>query len=269
MAIQNEYFYMIDCLLNLGADPNFADDNGDTPLIKAIWLTMSSSVEKERTFNIVKKLVDCGADVNVTNDNGRTPLFTAIYQNNTEIALFLIEKGAKCELEDKLMSHLTLLHYSCFQGNYTLAKALLEKKCDPNAIATSCESAVYIAVTKGYLDIVSLLVEYGADVNLFIGTDHDNKCTALQAAVYYISNYGLFKSIVDKLIEGKADLTIAVPGPIIYICLNYNKVDYAKYLVSVGGDLEQRTVFNQSAFYKGNYHSFFPTFSWTFYQLFK
>ena len=69
--------------------------------------------------------------------------------------------------------------------------------------------------------------------------------------MYYLSNFELFKKIVDKLIEGGADLKIVVPGPIIYICLQYNKNNYAKYLISVGCDIEQRTVFNQSAFYKG------------------
>jgi len=29
--------------------------------------------------------------------------------------------------------------------------------------------AVYVAVTKGYLDIVNLLVDWGADLNIFIG----------------------------------------------------------------------------------------------------
>ena len=84
---------------------------------------------------------------------------------------------------------------------------------------------------------------------------------ALQAAVYYLSNFDLFKNIVNKLIEGNADLRIAVPGPIIYICLQYNKNNYAKYLISVGADLEQRTVFNQSAFYKGNNIKFSKFFS--------
>jgi hypothetical protein len=81
---------------------------------------------------------------------------------------------------------------------------------------------------------------------------------ALQAAVYYISEHSEFRNIVDKLLEGNADLSIAVPGPIVYICLQYNKVSFAKYLVSVGADVEQRTVFNQSCFYRGNI--FFPFF---------
>ena len=252
-AISNDYIYMIEKLLALGADPNIADNNGDTPLIKAIWATMSSSVDREQIIRTVMKLVEKGADINARNETGRTALFTAIYQNNTEIAMYLIDKGASCQLEDILMSNFTLLHYACFQGNYTLTKALLERKCDPNSIATSCESPVYIAVTKGYLDIVGLLVEYGADVNLSIGTAVDTKCTALQAAVYYISDYEKFKKIVDKLIEGNADLSIAIPGPIIYICLQYNKINFAKYLISCGSNINQRTVFNQSAFYRGKY----------------
>jgi ankyrin repeat protein len=177
MAISNDYFFLIDRLLALGADPNTADNNGDTPLIKAIWLTMSSTIEKSKIMELVKRLVEAGADVNSKNETGRTALFTAIYQNNTDIAMYLIEKGAKCELEDTLMSNFTLLHYACFQGNFTLVKTLLEKQCDPNSIATSCESPVYIAVTKGYVDIVDLLVSYGADVNILIGTYGDVKCT--------------------------------------------------------------------------------------------
>lgn len=142
LAISNDYLYMVIKLLELKADPNIADNNGnifsriniykigfffffffnillnlgDTPLIKAIWSTMNTDVENEQIFQIVKTLIEYGADIDARNDTGRTALFTAIYQNNTQIALHLIERGAKCELEDKLMSNFTLLHYACFQG---------------------------------------------------------------------------------------------------------------------------------------------------------
>ncbi|CAF0957382.1 unnamed protein product [Brachionus calyciflorus] len=250
LAINNDYLYMINKLLLLGADPNQVDNNGDTPLIKSIWLSMNSSFKNDEIFYLVKRLVECGADINAKNESGRTALFTAIYQNNTEIALYLIEKGAKCVLEESLLSNFTLVHYACFQGNYKLTKVLLEKGCDPNSIATSCESPVYIAVTRGYSDIVGLLVEHGADVNMLIGTECDNKCTAIQAALYYISDYKLFKQIVNKLLLGNANLNIDKPGPLLYVCLQYNKINFAKYLVSVGADVKQRTVFNQSCFYK-------------------
>ena len=239
---------MVDKLLSLGVNVNSPDENGDTPLIKAIWMSMSSNVPQTQVNALVRHLMSMGADIDASNNTGRTALFTAIYQNNTDAALYLIEAGANCE--DFLMSNLTLLHYACFQGNLTLCRALLARGCDPNSVANACESPVYIAVIKGYLDILSLLVEHGANVNLVVGAECDSKCTALQASIYYLSDYELFKKIVNKLIEGNVNLNICQPGPILYICLQYNKANCAKYLVSVGSSVEQRTVFNQSPFYK-------------------
>jgi len=106
---------MIKKLLDLGADPNISDSNGDTPLIKAIWSTMNVDVEQSQILSIVKELVGRGANINARNEAGRTALFTAVYQNNTEIALYLIEMGANCELEDRVVNNFTLLHYVVFQ----------------------------------------------------------------------------------------------------------------------------------------------------------
>lgn len=148
---------------------------------------MSADVGKDQILDVVKDLVFHGADINAKNSAGRSALFTAIYQNNTQIALYLIENGANCHLEDKIMSNFTLLHYVVFQGNYVLTKALLERDCDPNFVAKSCESPIYIAVTKGYLDIVGLLIEYGANVNLEFGSDKDNKFTGTTVTAIVIT----------------------------------------------------------------------------------
>ena len=63
---------MINTLLDHGADPNIADKNGDTPLIKAIWSTMSTSVDKSEIFSIIKRLISLGSDLNARNNSGRT-----------------------------------------------------------------------------------------------------------------------------------------------------------------------------------------------------
>jgi ankyrin repeat protein len=118
MAVVNDYVYMIERLLELGADPNIADYNGDTPLIKTIWSVSNNDAENEQIFKIVKALIEHGANVNAENDNGRTALFTAIYQNNTDIALCLIENGATLEYKDIHKENFTLLHYACYQGLY-------------------------------------------------------------------------------------------------------------------------------------------------------
>ena len=263
-AISKEYVYMIDKLLidmSDTIDVNTADSSGDTPLIKAIWSAASASetlMSREESVRVVRRLVELGADVNARNETGRTALFVAVYENLTDMALLLLDAGASCQLShtdtnnnNNNNTNFTLIHYACLQGNYTVTKKLLEHKCDPNSTAAgSCESLVYSAVTKGYLDIVALLIAYGADVNFTVGSAIDNKCTALQAAVYYLRDYELFKAMVDTLVAGHADLNIALPGPIVFICLQYNKSAFGKYLIGVGASVHQRTLFNQSAFYR-------------------
>jgi ankyrin repeat protein len=63
---------MIYKLLELGADPNISDYNGDTPLIKAIWSTNDSNADINQITNLVKELIKHGADVNAKNESGRT-----------------------------------------------------------------------------------------------------------------------------------------------------------------------------------------------------
>jgi ankyrin repeat protein len=60
LSILSEYVYMIYRLLEAGADPNTADYNGDTPLIKAIWMTTSSNIEKNEITKICKALIRAG-----------------------------------------------------------------------------------------------------------------------------------------------------------------------------------------------------------------
>jgi ankyrin repeat protein len=60
LAIVNDYVYMAKKLIKLGANPNDADYNGDTPLIKAIWMTSNSNVEADEITSICRELVRVG-----------------------------------------------------------------------------------------------------------------------------------------------------------------------------------------------------------------
>ncbi len=75
----------------------------------------------------------------------------------------------------------------------------------------------------------------------------------LQACVYYINEYRLFKEIVDQLI--KAGVNLGVIGcPILNICIQYNKFDFAKYLLINGAPVVHKTssFYYEFCFYNGN-----------------
>lgn len=72
------------CLIDLGADLNLADDRGDTPLHSAAWLGYAELVEQ---------LVQHGADMQIRNQRGKTPKDVAEAFQHTGIVRFLTDSA--------------------------------------------------------------------------------------------------------------------------------------------------------------------------------
>ncbi len=75
---------MVETLLELGADPDGADDNGSTPLI---WAVGGCPTELLRT------LVEAGADVQARARGGATAMTMAVVRDQAEVVELLLEAG--------------------------------------------------------------------------------------------------------------------------------------------------------------------------------
>ena len=80
-----------EALLELGADPNIAANDGTTPLMAAVSNGHSSAV---------KALVSAGADMDATDAHGRTALHHAISWRDEKSARLLVKKGARFDIPD-------------------------------------------------------------------------------------------------------------------------------------------------------------------------
>ena len=106
-------------LLDHGADVNGRSDSNSTALRAACYRC---------DISMVKLLVSRGADINIPNRYGCTCLMNSI--ESTEIAEYLIEKGAEINAKETGKLQLTAAHYAIHNGNEDALKAIVEAGAD-------------------------------------------------------------------------------------------------------------------------------------------
>ncbi|RPB26485.1 ankyrin, partial [Terfezia boudieri ATCC MYA-4762] len=120
---------LVKILLDNGADYDFQDEQGATPLHIA--------VEYDRN-EIAKLLLDKGASSDIRDGDGNTPLLKAwkrpYLKLNWGLIKLLLEKCATCGVRELVFeySRITPLHIAAQNGKLEIVKLLLERGASPN-----------------------------------------------------------------------------------------------------------------------------------------
>jgi ankyrin repeat protein len=110
----------------------------------------------------IRSMLKLGMDVNIAEEEGRTALMFAAYNGHTKIVKLLIERGAGVDTRDQ--ADRTALLYAATGPFPETVKVLLEKKANPNAVDNGEHfSPLMHAAAEGNLDVVKILLEFGAD----------------------------------------------------------------------------------------------------------
>lgn len=181
-------------LIQSGADVNATiiegEYEGGTALMRAV---------AEENLENIKLLIEHGADVNakITAEGdykGWTALSLALDENNTDIGNLLrkhmLEHGANVDATffyDEAESEITLLMLATQEGDLDMVTKLLERGADVNTGVPEGSmrgvTALMIAAATGNKAILQLLLEQGADVNAQVTTDDEHAgWTALMLA---------------------------------------------------------------------------------------
>ena len=105
LAVKASDTAMTRLLLDHAADTAIGNDENTTPLLVAAgigYIEGQIIASEERAFEAVRMLVERGEDVNTTNDKNETALHGAAYRGANSIALYLIDHGARLDIEDDL-----------------------------------------------------------------------------------------------------------------------------------------------------------------------
>jgi len=189
IAAEDGDLAMCQILIECGADIHHKDDN---PLIMAIQQAHSS---------VVKYLVKQGANIYVNNDE---PIERALSGKNIEIVDYLLSQGADLYLADnKYIIHaintgnLIMTQYLISKGANTHIPYTFEEKDGP--IHYASDGLLILAIFSNHLDIVKLLVNHGADVNL--GNGVPLECATVNnyvSIIKYLKSQGATSSFLKE-----------------------------------------------------------------------
>lgn len=162
LMIASSYYYydgIVEFLIKNGADVNLKDKEGKSALL---WAANNSLPN-------AKILVASGADVNEAADDGMTPFLQASFGVSSgkvpiEMCELLRENGANinASLTKKSVVGWTALHYAVINGDIELVSYLIQHGANVNKASADGLTPLYLAGLNENQEIVKLLKNAGA-----------------------------------------------------------------------------------------------------------
>uniref|UniRef100_A0A8C4HR59 E3 ubiquitin-protein ligase HACE1 n=1 Tax=Dicentrarchus labrax TaxID=13489 RepID=A0A8C4HR59_DICLA len=140
-------------LLKRGANPNYQDISGCTPL----HLAARNGYGQKKCMG---KLLEYNADVNICNNEGLTAIHWLAVNGRTELLHDLVQHVTNVDVEDAMGQ--TALHVACQNGHKTTVLCLLDSGADINRPNVSGATPLYFACSHGQRDTAQILLSRGA-----------------------------------------------------------------------------------------------------------
>ena len=166
-ALEKERFDICEALLDAGVSINITKEKPKENLIHAVVDAVGD--KKISNEKVLDFLLNNGIDINFRGSLG-TPLYYACSYSNVEMVKYLIGKGAKVtnNPQNELFV-ISDLFTAVTTRNFELVKLLLESGAVAEEKYASYGSPLSIAFDNNDINIVELLLKYGASPNFYIG----------------------------------------------------------------------------------------------------
>ncbi len=141
----------LEMLVAAGADVNACNAAGETPLHRAC---------SDRSPAEVRCLLAAGADLNAQDAAGNTPLGITLDRGRVNLARELVAVGAELAGASEAVS--LCLHV--VTGDISLVESALLCGVSPDSTTPSGNPCLHLAIRSGQVQMVELLLRYGADL---------------------------------------------------------------------------------------------------------
>ncbi|KAI6085393.1 ankyrin repeat-containing domain protein [Hypoxylon rubiginosum] len=230
-AARYGYHEIVTILLDAGADINYQDGFGNTPLQFACWnlysrvaqllltrmpdinrpdndnFTATADAARRGSFECLKLLLDAGADPEIETSSGKRPLIRAADVNDDCFRL-LLERGAQTVLPIDIekpnatpfeagLSFLAGLAHKFPAGAVKVYLEYLKPRVSEEAFSSEINEALAVAAYASRLESMAALLEYGADPNAITAKFNAKHGSAIGLAVAY-DNIDAVKTLLEN-----------------------------------------------------------------------
>ncbi|KAJ5072233.1 ankyrin repeat protein [Anaeramoeba ignava] len=190
IAIKNGDFRIVGYLISKGVNLEIEDGDGNKPIHLAII---------HDHMEILRKIAGTGINLQMYNSQGTTALNIAAQQKNFAAFQILFDFGADINISD--IDKKTPLHEAVERGHFDfisdLFAARTQKSININAVDNLGRTPLMYAIEIGDLNIVSLLINKNADLNIL-----DNE---RNSALHYAIRFE-FSEILEKLLASGIEI---------------------------------------------------------------
>ena len=172
-------FNVAKLLISHNADIHLKNPDGETALHIAACYAHEHSTTLP--IEVAKLLLDAGCTVDAARNDKKTPLMIAARKGNLNVAQLLLNHNANIKCVDN--NSATALHIAADNGQPYLVDLLLKSGSDINATDKNDRTPLLYASRKCHLHIAELLIKHKASINWMAKTEQGT--TALHLAVFY------------------------------------------------------------------------------------
>ncbi|KAL1618730.1 hypothetical protein SLS56_010460 [Neofusicoccum ribis] len=184
--------------------------------------------------NGLKTMLAAGASLTCSNREGEDPLILATDHQRRDTVATLLEHGAFVNVRGGV-DDASALHYAVDRGDEDILRLLLENHADLNLLDSYDDSPLMCASRNGNIEAVELLLQYNADVNEAAQATPEESDANGWTALCYAAWFGHVE-VAQQLLNAQADVeheTVNGDRPL-HLAAKEGKIPLINLLLSYG-----------------------------------